>query len=204
MENAPRRPGRPRSARLDDALLDTGLAVILERGYHGATVTEIARRTGSGTPAIYRRWPTKAEFAVDIVIRVSEPEPIPDSGSIRDDLVAFMALRLRTWATPLFRKLLLPLLLEGHAEGGLAAQVQERFVGYRVPLAARIRRSIEAGELRADTDPVQLLDVLMGSIAMPLLFFQDVPKPDEAPKIVDQVLSGFVSRDGAQDQPAPP
>ena len=199
MSEAPRRPGRPRSARLDDALLEAGLAVILEHGYHGATFTEIARRTASGTPAIYRRWPTKAALAIDIVEQVSEQEPIPDTGSIRDDLVSFMTLRLRTWTTPVFRQLLLPVLVEGRTGGALAAEVEERFLGYRRPLAARIRRSVDTGELRADTKPGQLIDILMGSIVMPLLFFQDPPAVDEAGKIVDQVLSGFVPRDTIPD-----
>jgi AcrR family transcriptional regulator len=199
MGKPPRRPGRPRSARLDDALLGAGLAVILEHGYHGATFTEIARRTATGTPAIYRRWPTKAALAIDIVEHVSEREPIPDTGSIRDDLVSFLTLRLQTWGTPLFRQLLLPLLLEGRTEGALATEVEERFLGYRRPLLARIRRSIEAGDLRADTKPGQLIDVLMGSVLMPMLFFQDLPALDEVGKIVDQVLSGFALRDPGHD-----
>src|ERR1700694_2950908 len=124
-----RLPGRPRDPRLDDALLDAGLESMLEHGYHATTLTEIARRAGVGTPAIYRRWPTKAHLTMDIVVRVSEPEPIPDTGSIRDDLVAFMALRLRTWGTPYFRQVLLPLLMQGIAEESVGAEVRERFLG---------------------------------------------------------------------------
>ena len=191
MSQDARPPGRPRDPRLDDALLDAGLEVIMERGYHAATLTEIARRAGVGTPAIYRRWPTKAKLAIEIVVRVSEPEPIPDTGSIRDDLVAFVALRLRTWSTPFFRKLVFPVLMEGTAEESLGVNVANRFVEYRKALAARILRSVQTGELRAGTDPNRLLDLLMGTVAMPLLFFQDVPEMSQAESIVDQVLSGF-------------
>ena len=191
MSQDARPPGRPRDPRLDDALLDAGLEVIMERGYHAATLTEIARRAGVGTPAIYRRWPTKAKLAIEIVVRVSEPEPIPDTGSIRDDLVAFVALRLRTWSTPFFRKLVFPVLMEGTAEESLGVNVANRFVEYRKALAARILRSVQTGELRAGTDPNRLLDLLMGTVAMPLLFFQDVPAMSQAESIVDQVLSGF-------------
>jgi AcrR family transcriptional regulator len=193
-EGLQRSPGRPRDPRLDDALLEGGLAVMLERGYHAATLTEIARRAGVGTPAIYRRWPTKTHLALEIVVRVAEPEPIPDTDSIREDLIAFMALRLRTWTTPFFRQLVLPMLLEGHGDRGLAAQIRQRFVDYRQALGARIRRSIESGELLIGTNPDRLIDLLMGTVAMPLLFFQDVPTPDEARAIVDQVLAGYSAR----------
>ena len=186
-----RKPGRPRDSRLDEALLEAGLAVFLESGYSGASLAEIARRAGVGTPAIYRRWPTKVDMAIDVVEHVSEPEPIPDTGSIRDDLVAFMKLRLRTWTTPLFRKVVLPTLMEGNREGAVASDIGERFDEYRKALEARIGRSIEAGELRPGTNPGRLVDLLMGTIALPLLFFQEPPAEDEADMIVDQVLSGF-------------
>ena len=186
-----RSPGRPRDPRLDGALLDAGLAVFLESGYSGASLTEIARRAGVGTPAIYRRWPTKADLAMALIEHVAEPEPIPDSGSIRDDLVGFMALRLRTWTGPLFRRLVFPTLMQGDSEGAVSAEIGARFQAYRKALEARIGRSIDAGELRADTKPGRLVDLLMGTIAMPILFFQDSPAVDEAATIVDQVLSGF-------------
>jgi AcrR family transcriptional regulator len=201
-----RRPGRPRDRRLDEGLLEAGLAVFLEVGYGAASLAEIARRAGVGTPAIYRRWPTKADMAIDIIVHVSEVEPIPDSGSIRDDLVAFMALRLRTWRTPLFRKLVVPVLMEGSREGTLATDIGLRFLDYRKALEARIARAIEAGELHADTNPGRLIDFLMGTIMMPLLFFLEVPAVDEAAVIVDQVLSGFgvqQHRSGAATRPTP-
>jgi AcrR family transcriptional regulator len=185
------KPGRPRDPRLDDAILEAGLAVFLESGYGSASLTEIARRAGIGTPAIYRRWPTKTDLAIAIIEHVNEPEPIPDTGSIRDDLVAFMALRLRTWTQPLFRKLLFPTLMQGTAEGSIASEIGTRFQEYRKALEARIGRSIEAGELRPDTNPGRLIDLLMGTITMPVLFFQEVPAPDKAGEIVDQVLAGF-------------
>lgn len=195
MSDGPRRPGRPRDSRLDDAILDAGLAVILERGYHAATLTEIGRRAGVGTPAIYRRWPTKAELAMDIMLRTTEPDAVPDTGSIRDDMVEFMVRRLRTWTTPVFRQLVFPVILEGHVEGALAAGVRQQFVGFREAFASRVARSIEAGELGPQTNPNRLVDLLMGTVAMPMLFFQDLPAENEAGPIVDQVLSGFAPQD---------
>ena len=195
MSEPGRRPGRPRDRRLDEALLEAGLEVFLEAGYSDASLAEIARRAGVGTPAIYRRWPTKADMAIDIVEHVAVPEPIPDTGSIRDDLVEFMRLRLRTWSTPMFRMLVFPLLMQGSREGNLAADVGARFLEYRKALEARIGRSIDAGELRAGTNPARLVDLLMGTITMPLLFFQEPPAVDEAGVIVDQVLSGYGAKD---------
>jgi AcrR family transcriptional regulator len=179
--------GRPRNPKVDGALLDAALEVFLERGYHGASLTEIARRAGVGTPAIYRRWRTKAEVGVDVVRRQAEPSPVPDTGSIRNDLVSFVRQRIRMFGGRFFHYVLFPLVTDPE----LSATVQARFLDYRQPLEERIRTAIESGDLRPNTDPGRLLDVLMGPIIMPLLFSAPLPSRSDAESIVDQALEGF-------------
>jgi AcrR family transcriptional regulator len=176
---------------LDEALFRCALEVMLERGYHATTFTEIARRAGVGTPAIYRRWPTKAALGIDIFEHEQGAQPIPLSGSLRDDLVEFTRFRLRTWRTPFFHQVALPLLLGAQADRALAAAIGARFTEYRVPLLKRLRRSLEAAELREDADPNRVLDLLMGPITMAILFGQEVPPESEAESIVDLVLTGL-------------
>jgi AcrR family transcriptional regulator len=184
------RAGRPRSPRVDGALLDAALEVFLERGYHSASLTEIARRAGVGTPAIYRRWRTKVDVAVDVVRRQAEPAPIPNTGSIRMDLVSFMRQRIKMFGGRLFHYLLFPVV----TDPGLSATVQASFLDYRQPLEKRVRAAIESRELRPDTDPARLVDMLMGSIVMPLLFSAPLPSRSDAESIVDQALEGFAAR----------
>jgi len=186
-------PGRPRDRRLDEAILEAALAVFLERGYIGASISEIARRAGLGTPAFYRRWPTKAALAIDVTAHWSAEEPIPDTGSIRDDLLEFLRFRIRMFGTPFFHRVLLPVVLEAAAKPGLSEAIGARFLDYRRPMDARIRAAIASGELRAGTDPHMLIDLLMGTVSMPLLFSQSLPSEAEAETIVDQVLEGFAA-----------
>jgi AcrR family transcriptional regulator len=187
-----RHAGRPRDLRLDETLYRCALEVMLERGYHATTFTEIARRAGVGTPAIYRRWTTKAALGIDIFVREQGTQPIPHSGSLQDDLVEFTRFRLRTWRSPFFHQVALPLLLEAQADRDLGDAIGARFTQYRIPLLKRLGRSIETAELRADVDPNRILDLLMGPITMAVLFGQEVPPETEAESIVDQVLNGLV------------
>jgi AcrR family transcriptional regulator len=163
------------------------LEVFLERGFHKASLAEIARRAGVGTPAIYRRWHTKAQVGIDVVRHWAEPAPIPDTGDIRRDLVTFMHQRIKMTSSQVFHFVLIPLV----TEPGLAEAVRAGFLDYRHPLDRRIQAAIESGELRPDTDVGRLLDMLEGTLLMPLLFSAPLPSRADAGSIVDLALEGF-------------
>lgn len=48
----------------------------------------VAARSRAGKATIYRRWPSKAALVADAVAAMQEARPTPDTGSLRDDLVA--------------------------------------------------------------------------------------------------------------------
>jgi AcrR family transcriptional regulator len=200
VEIEPRIAGRPRDARLDEACYRSALEVMLERGYHAATFTEIARRAGVGTPALYRRWPTKAAIAMDLFEREGiAAATIPDTGPVRELLVAMMRIRLQAWRTAFFHQVALPLILVAQADPAVGEAFSTRFKDYPTAVVARLRKAIEAGELREDVDPNRMLDLLMGTVALPLLFGLALPLDSEAETIVDQVLTGFAP--GAPPKP---
>ena len=60
-----RRPGRPRDARADEAIMDAAVAVLADRGPAGFTVDEVASRAGCGKATVYRRWPSRAALLLD-------------------------------------------------------------------------------------------------------------------------------------------
>jgi AcrR family transcriptional regulator len=184
--------GRPRDQRLDEAVLRAAYEVFLERGYGNASLSEIARRAGVWTPAIYRRWKSKGFVAIDVIDRESSADAMPDTGSIRDDLVELLRQRIRTWKTPLFSHVLTPVLMEASVDPALRKELGRRFFENRQPhTEARILKAIAAGQVRRDASPTELLNLLMGSVAMPLLFAQGLPDESEAPAIVDHLLEGF-------------
>ena len=83
------RPGG-RSARVHDAVLKSAFDVLIEKGRQNFTVTEVAARAGVHETSIYRRWGTPNALIVDAHLRYfADAIPLPDTGTLRGDLVAF-------------------------------------------------------------------------------------------------------------------
>jgi AcrR family transcriptional regulator len=186
-------PGRPREHRLDDAILNAALEVFLEKGYQAATFSEIGRRAGTGTPPMYRRWPDKAALAIDVLGRSLADESIPETASIEADLVEFVRSRIRSWRTPLFHRLMVPLMSEGTNKSLVERRIAARYIADMEPLLARLELSIEAGELRS-VDPQLVLDLLGGPIVVRLLFNQELPAESDAEPMVRLLFDGLAAR----------
>jgi AcrR family transcriptional regulator len=80
-------PGRKRDASRDDALCQAALEVLADVGYDRLTIDAVAARAGAGKATCYRRWAGKAELVVDAIGRVKAQPEMPDTGTLRGDLV---------------------------------------------------------------------------------------------------------------------
>jgi AcrR family transcriptional regulator len=187
--------GRPRDRGIDEAVLSSALELFIERGYHRTSLSEVARRAGVRTPAIYRRWRTKAALGLEVYSREHGTDVLPDTGSIRDDLLELYKQRLKLSSTPLFTRVLVPILMEASTDGTVRAMLRRTLLDYRERyIEARIRKAVRSGQLRSDTNPTALMNQLMGTLEMPLVYAQDLPDESDASAIVDTLLEGFAGR----------
>ena len=85
-------PQRRRGAVLENALLDAAWDELADKGYSAFTIESVAERAATSRAVIYRRWPTKPELVRAAVGQAGERDPveIPDTGSLRDDLVELL------------------------------------------------------------------------------------------------------------------
>lgn len=77
--------GRPRRAEADLEILDAALAMLRTGGYRELSLDEVARRAGTAKSSIYRRWPSKAALAAEIVRREVpvQHDPSDDDAAVR-------------------------------------------------------------------------------------------------------------------------
>src|SRR5450755_2991805 len=88
--------GRPRSAEADRAILAATGELLADRGLAAMSIEEVAARAGVGKTTIYRRWPSKGLLALDAFVRsFREEQPLPDTGTLRGDLLAALTAWVR-------------------------------------------------------------------------------------------------------------
>lgn len=86
--------GRKRDHTLDTRIIDAAIEILAEVGFDSMTMDMVATRAKAGKATLYRRWPSKAELVRDALIWMSrgsvELEHLPDTGTLKDDLLALM------------------------------------------------------------------------------------------------------------------
>jgi AcrR family transcriptional regulator len=161
-EEAPARGrGRPRSEQADQAILGATLKMVAEHGVSATTIEGIAAAAGVGKTTIYRRWQAKNDLIVAAVSMMAPQVDPPDTGSLFGDLRALADLqRERLAGTGLLT--VAPRVL---AESMNDPELHEGFLnGVIRPLRrlihVMVERGVERGELRADLEVEELVDLL--------------------------------------------
>lgn len=162
--------GRPRDGRVDKRILDAALALLEERGFHGMSISEVARRARVSKPTIYLRWDGKAELAISAVARMQAPGSIADTGRPRAELErALDAVRVGT-ALPSGAPLVGAALAEAGRTPELIALFRQRILDpRRRALRAILERARRSGEVDAAADLDGAVNMLLGSLYARLL-----------------------------------
>lgn len=154
--------GRPRDAKVTEAILDAVLAELADKGFGGLTMDAVARRARVGKSALYRRWPSKVEMAADLMRALSVTEdPSPDTGSFVGDIRALLD-EVLTWLTDdRVRRVYPDLLAEAQRTPALGEALMT-FVGR--PRRARaekvLERAADRGDLAIGADQEVIMDAL--------------------------------------------
>ena len=190
-----RRPGRPRSEQAEQAIIEATLDLFAEQGFEGVCVEAVAARAGVGKATIYRRWPNKEELLLAAFGSLKSPYPEPGGVSARDDLVAMLSVMCADRADPRKARRYALLLGEGQKYPRLMARYKETVIAPRhEAIRAVIRRGIESGELRADTDVEIAMLALTGTILAKEKSTDSGLDGDFAARIVDELMLGLRPR----------
>ncbi|MET8170227.1 TetR/AcrR family transcriptional regulator [Streptomyces sp. NPDC005329] len=193
MTHTTRRPkpsaGRPQSDEIDAAIKEAALDILSEVGFDPLSIAQVAKRAGTPTTSIYRRFDGK----LPLVLWALQEEfdslelDLPDHGGLRGDLLAYTR-QITEGLSPRRSRILAGLLLRMRDIPELAS-----FVSSKLPQAsadiwsALVERAVSRGELEASHGLEMLSTVAPILIDRAITFGRTVDEPFLT-ALVDDVL----------------
>ena len=183
-------------------MLAAAARILSHDGYARLTMERVAAESGVAKTTLYRRWPTKAALCMELYLDVAARElHDPDTGHVASDLkhIANTVVRLqtRTVAGPAF----IGLIAEAQVNPGTRAAFLAEFADRRREVTRLVlRRAIERGELRPETDVDLVIDALGGAVTFRLLQGHAPITKTFTDALVTLLLSGCGQPPGVQGQ----
>ncbi len=190
MRMGTKRPGGRSADNLARIVGATG-ELLVEKGYARLSAEEVAERAGVHRSTVHRRFPTRAELVAHLMTTLArERVPVPDTGSLSGDLLAFASVVSRATADPIAGALTRAVVAEGGDRTELGA-VSAAFWAQRWEGAGEIvRRAIARGELPEGTDHRLVVELVVAPIQF-RRFITGEPVTDELlVQIVRTVVGG--------------
>ena len=193
--NGRRAPGRPRSEHARQAILQSTLQLLEQKGFPSLTIEDVATKANVGKATVYRWWPNKAALIADaFASSTTRRLHFPDTGSVYTDMSRQMQQLVKIFRSRRGR-IVSAILSGGQTDSDLIAAFRERFLKPRRQEAyTTLRRAIGRGELRADQDLDLLLDSLYGPIYMRFLIQHDRLTTDFVNDLCKLVLRGAAAQ----------
>lgn len=161
------RPPDKRVERSRSAVLAETYRQLSQGGISGVSIDAISRQSGVSKTTIYRHWPSRTALLLDACANFGAPAAIPDSGSLRGDLLTLLtsladALDETTWSKAY------PSILDAAERDSEIAAVQNQLHrSFMAPFEAVIERA------KATDDPSlrrRATGEIVASLVGPLFF----------------------------------
>ena len=192
--SAPRGSGRPRDDALTRAILAAMLDLVARHGFRDARIEDAAVRVGTSKQAIYRRWPDKSVLVAEAVrAALAGANPaVPDSGRLRDDLVALLSNTIGALTkTPLGGAL--AALVGETRDAALVACLRDVERDRRETIRAVLKQGQRRGELSAGRDIEIDIDLLLGAVYFRLL----VRRVGVSASLATKIVAAWLPREAA-------
>jgi AcrR family transcriptional regulator len=188
---------RRHGAELEAAILDAAWEQLVDEGYEHFTIDAVAARAQTSKPVLYRRWKTREDLlrATARHRGAIDAPPIPDTGTLRGDLLALLA-NANTTRNPMAALVSSMLGSYYNQTGPTPAELREAFLSQRSSGSA-VQQVVDRAVKRGEVDPARLTPRI---IALPFDLFRNEilmtlkPVPDHALRqIVDDIFIPLVS-----------
>jgi AcrR family transcriptional regulator len=182
---------RPQSEHAGRAALDAARELLLEKGLEGFTVEAVAARSGVAKSTIYRRWASTHELLLAALHQLIDTIPIPNTGSLREDLAVLYRDSLPLLGTRGMRSVCAGMMSAADTDPEIAA-LHERLTEERHhPVAVVLELAIARGELPEGLDLELAEDFVEGPPFHRVMAKGGTLTDGELEQLVDWVTAGL-------------
>lgn len=194
----PNRVGRPPTAGITDALIVAAERTMSERGFSALTVDGLVSEVGTTRPTFYRRFPSVAHLALEVLKTRFGAGQAFDTGTIAGDFLAMQQEEIEMLAHPVMRNSIVGMLEAARAHPDLLPRYGAEFIApRRGQVTVAIARAIERGELSGSAvDEEYVCDVLLGPVLARVLLPLGSPVDDT---LVHQTAASALAALGLHD-----
>jgi AcrR family transcriptional regulator len=179
--------GRPRSLEVDAAIFSAGWAVLSEVGYGGLTFEAVAQRAGCNRPALYRRFGSKRELVIALVLSlVRQIEPKPAVDNPRQDLIGHLRGFIQYLTGP-GGGAMLGLAQARREDPELSKALDRLFENERPFYVESLEQAVGTALPQAFCH--LLIDAMLGAVAFRVLFRDGDLSAAEIEELIDQAIS---------------
>ena len=168
-------------------ILEATLEVLAEVGYDRLTMDAVATRAKASKATLYRRWNGKAELVVEAVCAHKEAPVVPDTGSLRGDLMA--AYCGLGGLDPRFMAILAAVVTAMGRDEEFATIYRRDFIAPKqAAMRTVLERAVARGEISEEVDLDLLGPALPGIVLHRVFLLGDEPTPELVARVIDQVI----------------
>ena len=164
---------------------------LVDRGIDRFTVDRVAKRAGVEPDVIIAIWGDRRILLMDAVLsNAQEHVPVPDTGSLRGDLTAYVRAQIE-YHNSEQRRALFHAFLPNHANDLDGTEVRPDFWNIRIErMSVMLERAARRGELRDGLDTSEAMKMLSAAINFDTVYTDGPVRPDYAEVVLDIFLRG--------------
>ena len=187
---APGEPGvRPRvEGERELEIFDATLQILAQVGYDLLTMDAVATRAKASKATLYRRWNGKPELVVAAIMSRKGETVVPDTGSLRGDLLAAYC-GSGGLSDPLAQAVLTAVVTAMGRDPEFAGVYRRDFIEPKIAASRTLyERARKRGEVHPDVDLAVLAPALAGIILHRVFLLGDRVTPDLVGRVLDEVI----------------
>lgn len=180
--------------RLRQVVLDAAIKELAGKKVSHFTLAGVAERAGFPMQRVMEFWPNTPDLMAAALRAYAERNlPIPDTGTLRGDLLTYARSYAATVNTAEGRRVLDSLIVrptDWEMPGSRARFLESR--SSRIGLI--ITRAVTRGECPPDTDAARFIDQLGLGLCLPVLWYDRKVTDEDCVYVVDLLLNGIMPR----------